>query len=71
MSFSPINQTQAFCHMHEFGNPGKDLNFESVIKKLDNKHLRLIRSEPLQHFLIMKTVKTMKTMLLPQFLIIN
>jgi hypothetical protein len=25
------NQTQAFCH--EFGNPGKDLNFESVINK--------------------------------------
>jgi hypothetical protein len=41
--------------VHEFGNPGKDLNFESVIKKLDNKHLRLIRSEPLQHFLIMKS----------------
>ena len=55
------NQTQAFCHVHEFGNPGKDLNFESVIKKWAT----------LQHFLIMKTVKTMKAVLLPQFLIIN
>ena len=26
--------------MHEFGNPGKELNFEGVIKKLDNKRLR-------------------------------
>jgi hypothetical protein len=29
-------------HVHEFGNPGKNLNFESVIKKLDNKRLRQI-----------------------------
>ena len=33
--------------------------------------LETIKGEPLQHFLIMKTVKTMKTVLLPQFLIIN
>jgi hypothetical protein len=31
---------QAFCGVHEFGNPSKNLNFESVIKKLDNKRLR-------------------------------
>jgi hypothetical protein len=55
--------------VHEFGNPGKNLNFESVIKKLETPET--IKSEPLQHFLIMKTVKTMKTVLLPQFLIIN
>ncbi len=33
--------------------------------------LQTMKGEPLQHFSIMKTVKTVKTVLLPQFLIIN